>query len=265
MTDPASLDAEAQAAIAAATAALRAAQSVLFITGAGMSADSGLPTYRGIGGLYQDRHTEDGFPIEVALSATMMRRRPEVTWRYIAEIEAACRGAGPNRGHRAIAELEARLPRVVVLTQNVEGLHQRAGSQKVIEIHGNVHRLRCTGCGARSTVESFEGLSIPPRCACGGLIRPEVVLFEEALPGKAIADLSEELLRGFDAVVSVGTTSVFPYIAAPVVQAAEQGRATIEINPGQSEVSEVVGIRIRTRAAVALDRIVGALLLSPGR
>lgn len=265
MTEVERLSDEAEAAIAAATAALSRAKSVLFITGAGMSADSGLPTYRGIGGLYQDRHTEDGFPIEVALSATMMRRRPEVSWRYIAEIEAACRGAGPNRGHRAIAELEAALPRVVVLTQNVEGLHQRGGSQKVIEIHGNVHRLRCTACGARSTVESFEGLSIPPRCACGGLIRPEVVLFEEALPARAIADLTDELERGFDVVVSVGTTSVFPYIAAPVLQAASQGRATIEINPGESEVSEVVGIRIRTRAAVALDRLVQGALLRPGR
>lgn len=262
MTDPTRLEPEAQAAIAAAVSALRGAQSILFITGAGMSADSGLPTYRGIGGLYQDRHTDDGFPIEVALSLSMMRRRPEVPWRYIAEIERVCRGAGPNHGHRAIAELEARLPRVVVLTQNVEGLHQKGGSQKVIEIHGNVHRLRCTGCGARSTVESFEGLSLPPRCACGALIRPEVVLFGEALPAKAIADLTEELGRGFDAVVSVGTTSVFPYIAAPVIQAAEQGRPTIEINPGESEVSEVVGIRIRTSAAVALSGIAEALLSS---
>ena len=134
--------------------------------------------------------------------------------------------------------------------------------RSAVEDGGPRERLRCTACGARSTVDSFEGLSIPPCCGCGGLIRPEVVLFEEALPARAIADLTEELERGFDVVVSVGTTSVFPYIAAPVLQAASQGRATIEINPGESEVSEVVGIRIRTRAAVALDRLARALLSS---
>ena len=139
MTDPETLDEVA--------ALCRQAERILFVTGAGMSADSGLPTYRGIGGLYHDRHTDEGVPIEVALSGAMLMSRPELTWKYLAEIEAACRGAQPNAGHMAIAELERRKPRVMVLTQNVDGLHRAAGSHNLVEIHGNLHHLLCTECG----------------------------------------------------------------------------------------------------------------------
>ena len=114
----------------------RDARSILFVTGAGISADSGLPTYRGIGGLYDDSHTEDGIPIEVALSGQMMAERPDITWKHLAEIESNCRGAGPNLAHRAIARFEAEKARVLVFTQNVDGLHHKAGSDrsKLVEI-----------------------------------------------------------------------------------------------------------------------------------
>ena len=137
---------------------LLAARRVLVITGAGVSADSGLPTYRGIGGLYEDSATEDGMPIEEALSGPMLRRRPELTWRHIAAVERACRGARPNRAHQVLAALEQRLPALWVLTQNVDGLHRAAGTRKLIEIHGTVHDLVCTGCGARRRVPDFDGL-----------------------------------------------------------------------------------------------------------
>jgi NAD-dependent deacetylase len=232
------------------------AQSVLFITGAGISADSGLPTYRGIGGLYEDASTEEGFAIEEALSGEMLRERPEVCWKYIHQIERACRGASWNRGHEVIAKMEGRYERTWVLTQNVDGFHLGAGSKNVIEIHGDVHKLACTRCQFRQTVEDYAGLSIPPRCSdCGGILRPEVVLFGEMLPTAAVATLERELRRGFDLVVSIGTTSVFPYIAAPVVLARRTGRDTVEINPGTTGVSHVVAHRVRSRAAVALDAI----------
>ena len=232
------------------------ARSVLFITGAGISADSGLPTYRGIGGLYETAITEEGFAIEEALSGDMLRERPEVCWKYIHQIERACRGATWNRAHEVLAMMEGRYERTWVLTQNVDGFHRRAGSKNVIEIHGNVHRLTCTGCQFRDHVEDYAGLSIPPRCPdCGSIVRPEVVLFGEMLPGAALAVLERELARGFDLVVSIGTTSVFPYIAAPVMLARRAGRDTVEINPGTTGVSHVVAHRIRNRAAVALDAI----------
>jgi NAD-dependent deacetylase len=232
------------------------ARSVLFITGAGISADSGLPTYRGIGGLYEDATTEDGFAIEDALSGDMLRERPEVCWKYIHQIERACRGATWNRAHEVLALMEARYERTWVLTQNVDAFLHRAGSKNVIEIHGDVHRLTCTRCPYRDRVEDYAGLSIPPRCPdCGAIVRPEVVLFGEMLPGAAVAALEHELGRGFDLVVSIGTTSVFPYIAAPIVLARRAGRDTVEINPGTTDVSHVVAHRMRNRAAAALDAI----------
>jgi len=102
---------------------LRESRSVLFVTGAGVSADSGLPTYRGIGGLYDQDETDDGIPIEAALSGAMFKRDPSITWKYIHQIESSCRSAGPNRAHEVIAELERRIDRVWTLTQNVDARH----------------------------------------------------------------------------------------------------------------------------------------------
>lgn len=239
---------------------LRAAESVLAITGAGISAESGLPTYRGIGGLYEDADTEEGMSIEEALSGETFRADPALTWKHIARIERACRGASPSEAHAALAWMEDHYPRFWVLTQNVDGLHTRAGTRNLIEIHGNVHRLVCTGCGKRTVVESYVGLELPPRCAdCGAIVRPDVVLFGEMLPVIELAKLERELARGFDLVLSVGTTSVFPYIAGPVVSAHRRGKPTIEINPGTTEVSRVVSHRIPHGAAVALTAMQRAL------
>lgn len=235
---------------------LSRATNVLFITGAGISADSGLPTYRGIGGLYDVDDTEDGLPIEVALSGEMMQRRPELCWKYIAQVERACRDARPNRGHEVIAALERELPRVWTLTQNVDGFHHLAGSGNVIDIHGDVRTLSCTACDHTRRVTDYDGLTIPPRCeSCGALVRPRVVLFGEMLPMDAVAALAGQLRLGFDLVFSVGTTSVFPYIAGPVIEAARAGIPTIEINPGDSEVSDLCDHRVRAGAATALDAI----------
>lgn len=241
-------------------ACFRRAQSLLFVTGAGLSADSGLPTYRGIGGLYDREITEEGFAIEEALSGEMLRRRPEICWKYLLQIESACRGAKPNRGHEIMAAFEREKPRVWVLTQNVDGFHRAAGSRNVIEIHGNVEALRCTRCRHEERRADWSGLTLPPTCpACGALVRPEVVLFGERLPSEAVRLYERELRRGFDLVVSVGTTSVFPYIAAPVIEARQFGRPTVEINPGETEVSHLVTHRVQLGAAAALEAIWAAL------
>ena len=235
---------------------LRGDPAVLFVTGAGLSADSGLPTYRGIGGLYNDGGTDEGVPIEVALSGRMFRQDPALTWKYIRQIEEASRGAGPNRGHTAIAELQQRLTRCVVLTQNVDGLHQAGGATDVVAIHGDVHELQCLSCGFEERVADYSALAPLPRCPeCGGMQRPKVVLFGEMLPTEASNRLHRELGLGFDLVLSVGTTSVFPYIAAPVALAREWGALSIEINPGESEVSHLVNYRLRVGAAEALGAI----------
>lgn len=232
------------------------AERILFITGAGLSADSGLPTYRGIGGLYNETHTEDNIPIELALSGDMLQQRPDITWKYLLQIESACRGAGFNLGHRIMAKMEELKPEVWVLTQNIDGFHRKAGSANLIEIHGKVEQLYCTSCEVVEQVRDYSHLMGVPTCKhCGSLIRPDVVLFGEMLPMQAVECLQGELEKGFDLIFSVGTTSVFPYIAQPVLQARFLGAKTIEINPGDTEVSAYVDYRLRMGASEALAKI----------
>lgn len=231
---------------------IRQASSLLVMTGSGLSAESGLPTYRGVGGLYEHSDTEDGMPIEVALSGSMLYQRPDIIRRYLNEIAHACRGAAPSEAHRVIAGFERRIARTWVLTQNVDGLHLAAGSRNVIEIHGNIHRLRCPRCETRVPVDESERWD-PPCPECGTAMRPDVVLFEELLPKAALERYQRELAHGFDAIVVVGTTATFPYISGPVYQAAREGVPTIEINPGESEVSHCVAIRLATTAGLAFD------------
>jgi NAD-dependent deacetylase len=235
---------------------LRVARRILVITGAGVSADSGLPTYRGIGGLYEDKLTADRVPIEVALSGEMLRLEPQLTWKYISQIEQNCRGARFNDAHRIIAALQDRLEAVVVLTQNIDGFHRDAGSRDLIEIHGNFHELHCLQCDYAIWVQDYSAVDVPPRCPhCDALVRPRIVLFGEMLPEEALEKLYRHSQKGFDMVFSIGTTSVFPYIAGPVYQACQKGIPTVEINPGDTEVSEVVQFRLRQRAAVAMTEI----------
>jgi len=235
---------------------LKKSKSILFITGAGISADSGLPTYRGIGGLYNDKITEEGIPIEVALAGETLEKRPEITWKYLAEIEKNCRNAQYNRGHEVIAEMEKHFQRVWVLTQNIDGFHRTAGSKNVIDIHGDMHKLLCTKCGWRKAINDFSQIEIPPKCPeCNAISRPEVVFFGERLPQDKLAVLDRELKQGFDIYFSIGTTSVFPYIQQPILHAKSCGRLTVEINPADTEISDIVDIKLSMRAAEALDMI----------
>ncbi len=235
---------------------LNRSNSILFITGAGISAESGLPTYRGISGLYNSQETEDGIQIEEALSGGMMRSRPELTWKYLAQMEAACRGKSYNRAHEVIALMEKKFNRICVLTQNVDGFHHKAGSTNIIDIHGNMNDLYCLECKYELTVEDYGDQQIPPVCPkCNGHMRPDVVLFEELLSTRKTSKLRQELQKGFDAVFSVGTTSVFPYIAQPVVAAHYSNIPTIEINPTRTEVTDFAKIKIAEKAVSTLNSI----------
>ncbi len=239
---------------------LLAAERVLFITGAGISADSGLPTYRGIGGLYNDQHTSEGMPIEVALSGEVMRRTPGVTWKYLAQIEAACRAARPNAAHEIIARLQAHRA-VTVLTQNIDGFHCQAGSRDVIEIHGNLFELYCSHCGHEERVADYSRLTtLPPPCPqCDHWLRPRVVLFNEMLPELALNRLYATMDAGYDLVFSIGTTSVFPYIAQPFLLAGQTGALAVEINPADTEVSRHADVRWRCGAAEAMTALMAQM------
>lgn len=235
---------------------LRNARSVLFVTGAGISAESGIPTYRGMGGLYDDVDTSEGMSIEEALSGETLRQRPELTWKYIHQIEAASRGANFNRAHEVLSAFEERIDRVWILTQNVDGFHRRAGSTRVIDLHGDIHTILCTSCSYRTSVEDYSGLAPLPVCPeCTAPLRPDVVLFGELLPFEKVETMQRELARGFDVVFSIGTTSVFPYIVRPVLDAKLKGKPTVEINPDTTMISAEVDVQLPLGAVAALDSL----------
>lgn len=248
-----------QAVLLQVAAALRHAQRILIITGAGLSADSGLPTYRGVGGLYNGK-TADGLPIEMALSGPMLRRDPALCWKYIAELGRACLGAEPNAAHYAIAQLQRMKPDCWVLTQNVDGYHRAAGSPpgRLIEIHGQLAPLFCQACGAEDPQLS-EHLQrpLPPLCKrCQGVLRPPVVLFEELLPPAALSILQEEMAKGFDAVLSIGTTASFPYIHEPMLRTRVMGGFTAEINPLPTDHSAQMDAFLPCRAVHVMDQLI---------
>ncbi|WP_263146467.1 NAD-dependent protein deacylase [Pseudomonas sp. RIT-PI-AD] len=236
------------------------ADRILIVTGAGLSADSGLPTYRGLGGLYNGL-TAEGLPIETALSGPMLRRDPALCWKYLAELGRACLGAEPNAAHRAIAELQRRKPGCWVLTQNIDGFHRRAGSppERLIEIHGTLEPLFCQSCGqVDAGLDVHVQRPLPPRCAqCGGVLRPPVVLFEEMLPETALETLYGELREGFELGISIGTTASFPYIAEPLLLIQRAGGLIAEINPGTTALSERVDIKMKGRALDIMSQLLG--------
>ena len=244
----------------AVAARLSEANRVLFITGAGISADSGLPTYRGVGGLYDGEKTIEGLHIEEVLSGDVFAVRPDLTWKYLLQIADSCHDARPNAAHKAIAELESRCERVTVFTQNVDGLHRQAGSTDLIEIHGNLQEIVCTGCDYEQDADSLSRSEIPPRCPdCGSVLRPRVVLFGEALPEAEMDRFLEAFEEGFDMVFSIGTSSIFPYIVQPVVYAAGRGIPTVEINPAVTQLSSLVDIHLPLGAAEAMQGIMARL------
>jgi len=244
-------------------ALLAESERPLFITGAGVSTGAGLPTYRGIGGLYEGKNTEDGMPIEEALSGTMMREQPDITWKYLWEIAEACRGVSPGPSHQVIAEIARAKPHTWVLTQNVDGLHAESGVANLIEIHGRAADLVCTGCSAH--YEGGDRLFVgecqrpaPPVCAgCGEVLRPVVVLFGEELLEAEVRKYDDLMTSGIDLVFSVGTSSLFPYIQMPVALACQSGVPSVEINTGRTDISALVTHRLEMGCDEALEAIWG--------
>lgn len=236
-------------------AAINGSRRIAVLSGAGMSADSGLPTYRGIGGLYNEMEVEEGMPIEAILHTYTFARNPALTWKYLAQIERACHGAAPNLGHRVLAAWERRFEMCVV-TQNVDGFHRAVGSTNVIELHGNLRQLYCCDCGDHSVVDDFDMLTLPLRCTkCDGLVRPDVVLFGEKLPPGAMAAYERALGTGFDVMFTVGTTAAFPYIQGPMQEATRRACITVEINPDVTVLSDQVTFTLRASALTALTAI----------
>jgi NAD-dependent deacetylase len=234
-------------ALASALEAIRARRprSVVVFTGAGVSAESGIPTFRGAGGLWRN------FRAEELATPEAFARDPATVWEWYEWRRDLIRQAEPNAAHRAIA----RLREALVVTQNVDGLHARAGSRRLLELHGNIFRVRCVrGHATREAPEAFAEL--PPHCECRALLRPDVVWFGEMLPPGAM-ERATEAIRAADLLLVVGTSGVV-YPAAGLV--AVHAGLSIEINPQASGVSSACTYAIPSTAGDAVPPIVDALL-----
>lgn len=222
---------------------IRPKRTVVF-TGAGISAESGIPTFRGAGGLWKNFRAED------LATPEAFRRDPALVWEWYEWRRGLIRDAKPNAAHDAIASLENAL----VVTQNVDGLHDRAGSRDIIELHGNIFRVRCER-ERRTLRHDASFASLPPKCECGGLLRPDVVWFGEMLPPGALERAAEEI-KVADLLLVIGTSGVV-YPAAGLV--ALHGGVTIEINPQASGVSSACAYAIADTAVNATPPIVDAI------
>lgn len=185
--------------------------NIVFFGGAGVSTESGIPDFRSVDGLYNQKWA---YPPETILSHTFFERDPEEFYRFYHE-KLVIRGARPNGAHRRLAELEAQGKLKAILTQNIDGLHQAAGSKEVLELHGSTHRCYCARCRkpyAPAYMNDCEGV---PRCACGGIVRPDVVLYEESLD-QEVLERSVRYIRHADMLI-IGGTSLAVYPAAGLI------------------------------------------------
>lgn len=233
---------------------LAKAQRVTVLTGAGVSAESGVPTFR---------EAQTGFwarfqPEDLA-TPTAFRRNPKLVWDWYAWRRELVAAAEPNPAHLALVEMEKRVPQFTLITQNVDGLHQRAGSREVIELHGNITRTKCFE--EDTVVASWPDTGdVPPKCPrCGGLLRPDVVWFEEALPAVALS-LAFEKSAGCDVFFSVGTsTVVYPAADLPFHSKAS-GAAVVEINPNATPLTKQADYVLTGAAGEVLPEVLKALL-----
>jgi NAD-dependent deacetylase len=230
---------------------LAAARHVAVLTGAGISAESGIPTFRdAMTGLWSRFRPED-LATPAAFAAN-----PGLVWEWYKSRRDGVARAFPNAGHAALAELERRTPVFALITQNVDGLHARAGSRNVIELHGDLMEDRCFAEG-RVLTPAEQRPGIPPRCAhCGAPVRPGVVWFGEALPVRALED-AHAAARGCDVFLSIGTSTVVEPAASLPFAALEAGATVIEINPMRTPLSAHATFVLSGAAAEILPRLVG--------
>lgn len=245
---------------------LRAARRIGVITGAGISAESGIQTYRGVGGLYDD--PEKGERTVEALSKDTVERDPDRTWRVLAELARMAAGALPNRAHEALVAIEQHAESFTLLTQNVDGLHALAGTRNLIEIHGSLQDARCTRCPHRRRVspEAIRALDAAPPCpACGARLRPDAVLFGEMLPERKVAAMYEAFhVRPPEVVLWIGTSALFPYIVDPLFTARRLGHVTVEVNLEATDLSREVDFALSGPAGELVPLIADAFAASGG-
>jgi NAD-dependent deacetylase len=227
---------------------LAEATSVAVLTGAGISAESGIPTFRGAAGLWREYKPED------LATPEAFARDPKLVWEWYDWRRGIVAKAVPNAAHKALVQLEIRKPGFTLVTQNVDGLHDMAGSGKILKLHGDIWRMRCTECGANFPNRRVPLPKIPPHCACGGMARPGVVWFGEPLPEGMMKE-AEHAAASAQVFLVIGTSAVV-YPAAGLIPYAKQSSArVIEINTEPTPATAIVDCALQGPASQILPAL----------
>jgi NAD-dependent deacetylase len=227
---------------------IASARSITALTGAGISAESGIPTFRDAGGLWRNFRAED------LATPQAFARDPKLVWEWYDWRRGLIAKAEPNAGHRALAEMEKRAGNFTLITQNVDGLHDRAGSTHPLKVHGDIWTLRCTVCSRERHDPRPSLPEIPPHCSCGAIERPGVVWFGENLPSE-IWSQAEQAASAADVFLVIGTSALV-YPAAGLVHLAKaSGARVVEVNPAETPVSGMADFSWRAPAAQALPQL----------
>ncbi len=226
---------------------LKNAKKIVFVTGAGISQESGIPTFRGKDGFWRKYD-----PMKLA-TIDSFYDDPKLVWEWYEDRRKNILAASPNPGHKAIAELE-KYSQIVVLTQNIDGLHQRAGSTNVLELHGSIIRIKCTVCDFSDEIpSSFELL--PPKCECGNILRPDVVWFGEALSQDVWKNAIVHA-NSCDVMIIAGTSLVVSPANTLPIYAKQNNAFLIEVNPEKTIMSSDMDLSIQTTSAKALPELI---------
>lgn len=227
---------------------IKSARNLVFFSGAGISAESGIPTFRGTGGIWNKMKPEE------LASFNAFIKNPKLVWDWYQYRRNIVHSTQPNPGHYAIAEMENFFPQVTVVTQNVDNLHRRAGSKTIYELHGNIEKNYCIKCSKRYDYINFPEADSSPRCDCGGLIRPDIVWFGEMLPDDQYS-AAEKAARNCDILFVVGTSAVvYPAAYIPLI-AKDNRKYLVEVNITETELSYKVDYSIPGKSGDVLPRI----------
>ena len=225
------------------------AERIAVLTGAGISQESGVPVFRGPGGLWRQYRPED------LATPEAFARDPRLVWEWYDWRRSVVARAQPNPGHRALVELEQRTGEFTLITQNVDGLHDRAGSRRLLKLHGDLWTLRCLGCGRESVNHTVPLPELPPRCECGSLLRPGVVWFGENLPEDSLRDAFAAARRA-QLFLVVGTSAVVQPAASLPILARQAGACVVEVNTEATPLTPQVDASFFGPAGEVLPRLV---------
>ncbi|MDH4222253.1 MAG: NAD-dependent deacylase [candidate division Zixibacteria bacterium] len=229
---------------------LKKDKRVAVLTGAGISAESGVPTFRGEDGLWKKFKPEELATFDAFIS------NPQLVWEWYEYRRKLISEVKPNPAHYSLAEMQGYFESFHLITQNVDGLHQKAGSKEVIELHGNIKRNKCISCDKRFEEIELTSKEMPPKCRCGGLIRPDVVWFGEMLPAEAI-NKAHELSSKCDIFFSIGTSAVvYPAASLPLI-AKKAGAYLVEVNLERTELSHLADEVFLGKAGEIMPEIAG--------